>query len=466
MRVLIISILLLVSSANSALTVQSSVDGNIDLIIFGGEIITMDPQFPAVEAVLINGGTIKGIGTLAEIQSMANPDVESIDLEGNVMFPGFIDSHAHWIGDQNIIGEFENGIDSALSYGWTSITEMFTDEGRLETLIELDSNSGLRVRVNTYLPLNFEYEYFGDWWKAYPAGHEYSDRLRIAGLKIFNDRGPLIGYNEREYFHTQEQLNAIVKEGHDLGYQIGIHTIVDNSTDIVLNAFINALDGEDNSKYRHRIEHGIMLREDQLQLMNEHGIILSYQFPWVNADWVDVILDDPGIDHVNEVGNWRRASEIGVLMIGSTDRPWDLVGVTGPVMEGIHKATTRIGSSGATPPEWMANKTLEVEKVLKSITIDAAYGTFQEDVKGSVTVNKFADFVVLSENPINSNDILFIDTLMTIVGGNVEYCNDDLTNICEAHTGTETVDFYFLHVVMLMVLFRLFFSKIKKIKHV
>ena len=126
-------------------------------------------------------------------------------------------------------------------------------------------------------------------------------------------RGAAIGYNDREYFHTQEELNLIVTEAHDLGFQIGIHSIVDNSTDIALEAIMTALDGEDNSNYRHRIEHGIMLREDQLQLMSDNGIILSYQIPWVSSDWVDVILDDPGIEHVNEMGNWRRASEIESL---------------------------------------------------------------------------------------------------------------------------------------------------------
>jgi len=166
--------------------------------------------------------------------------------------------------------------------------------------------------------------------------------------------------------------------------------------------------------------------------MSDNGIILSYQIPWVSSDWVDVILDDPGIEHVNEMGNWRRASEIGVPMIGSTDRPWDLVGITGPSMEAISIATTRIGKSGTAPPDWMLNKTLTVEKVLRSITIDAAYGTFQEDVKGSITVDKFADLVLLSANPFTTADILSIDIIMTMVGGTVEYCDEGMDNYCNS----------------------------------
>ncbi|MHA2323567.1 MAG: amidohydrolase family protein, partial [Candidatus Thorarchaeota archaeon] len=68
-------------------------------------------------------------------------------------------------------------------------------------------------------------------------------------------------------------------------------------------------------------------------------------------------------------------------------------------------------------------QTISVEQALRLITIDAAYGTFQEDVKGSIKVGKFADLVILSDNPltVSESTLADIEVLMTMVGGVVEY---------------------------------------------
>ena len=65
-----------------------------------------------------------------------------------------------------------------------------------------------------------------------------------------------------------------------------------------------------------------------------------------------------------------------------------------------------------------------MEQALRLLTIDAAYGTFQEDVKGSIAVGKFADLVVLSANPLTvpPDEIKDIEVLLTMVNGRVEYC--------------------------------------------
>ncbi|MFW9864343.1 MAG: amidohydrolase family protein, partial [Candidatus Thorarchaeota archaeon] len=89
----------------------------------------------------------------------------------------------------------------------------------------------------------------------------------------------------------------------------------------------------------------------------------------------------------------------------------------------VSSAVTRVGGLGLTPTDWMLNQTLGVEQALRLITINAAYGTFQEDVKGSIKVGKFADLVILSDNPLTvpENTLADIEVLMTMVGGVVEY---------------------------------------------
>jgi hypothetical protein len=98
----------------------------------------------------------------------------------------------------------------------------------------------------------------------------------------------------------------------------------------------------------------------------------------------------------------------------------------------VSSAVTRVGGLGLTPTDWMMNQTISVEQALRLLTIDAAYGTFQEDIKGSIEVGKFADLVILSENPLTAleNTLSDIEVIMTMVGGIAEYT---AVSRCEKH---------------------------------
>lgn len=69
---------------------------------------------------------------------------------------------------------------------------------------------------------------------------------------------------------------------------------------------------------------------------------------------------------------------------------------------------------------------------MELITINAAYGTFQEDDKGSIKQGKFGDFVIMSGNPltVTSDELLGIDVVATIVDGKEEYCNATSEDFC------------------------------------
>jgi predicted amidohydrolase YtcJ len=69
---------------------------NADLILFNGKIITVNDTFQIAQAVAVRGDHIVAVGSTADIQRLAGPNTQRIDLRGKSMVPGFIDNHAHF----------------------------------------------------------------------------------------------------------------------------------------------------------------------------------------------------------------------------------------------------------------------------------------------------------------------------------------------------------------------------------
>jgi len=427
-------------------TATTTVVEPADIIFFNGSVLTMEAETPVAEALAVTGGVITAVGSADDVLRNQGPGTLMVDLEGGALLPGFIDSHAHWIGDREIAGVEtpQAAIGAALRDGWTSISEQFVNQERLDELVRLDEAGELLIRVNAYFPVNYHDDHYGVWFEDYTPRHEYSSRLRIAGTKVFIDRAnPTLmllsePYSDQPgYFGhaswTQEELTAMVTALHSDGWQITIHTTGDGAHDLVLNAFAAALNGESNDAYRHRIEHVVVLRDDQIQRMSDLEIIASIQLTWLNSDWLGDEFWGPfdgalGPDRVRWLGRWRDLLDGGVKVVGGTDTPW----TPASSVEALHEAVTRIGVNGAPPAPWMVDQRITVEEALRLITIDAAYGTFDEDVKGSLAPGKWADLVILSHNPleVGIDDLLEIDVLATIVGGEFVYCAPTPSALC------------------------------------
>lgn len=133
---------------------------------------------------------------------------------------------------------------------------------------------------------------------------------------------------------------------------------------------------------------------------------------------------------------WRpmrqlRDANPGLPIAWHTDRP----PVPGRPIPALYVFVTRKAIMiDSEVPDWEAAKAITVEEALRMMTIEAAYALFMEDNIGSLKPGKFADLVVLSENPltIDPDDIMNIDVLLTMVGGNVEYYAPGQEALCPA----------------------------------
>ena len=406
----------------------------IDLIIYNGTIYTMEDQDPNVQSIAIQDNKIFKLGSYSDILKLAGSQTKLLDLQGSTLFPGFIDAHSHWIGDRALVGNntASDAIENVLKSGWTSISELFVNQDRLTELRALDSANDLKLRVNAYMPLSWQLERFGDWYQQYPPGLEYSDHLRIAGVKIFLDNFPS---GNLTLWFNQSEFTSLIKEVNDLGYQIAVHSMSSNATDIALNGFGQLVANSTidvNAIHRHRIEHLLDVRPDQIQKLKYLNLIASFQLTWVNSDWNDYIpIYTSNNLNASNFGRWKDIVDAGIPSMGSTDYPWS-EGPIGSIQRVLYSAVTRIGLSNNTPTDYMLDQRLSIDQVLKLITINAAYGTFQENVKGSIKEGKFADFTLLSKDPyqIQPNDLLQMDVIASIIDGNLSYCNSKYTNFC------------------------------------
>lgn len=443
----LISILLLASS--SAGTPSIGGLAAPDLIVYNAVVLTMDPDMPRASAFAVEGDRFVAVGSDEDILALSGSGTTVIDLDGNAVTPGFIDSHSHWIGDRELygVGGARRAIQLALEGGWTSINEHFVNAERLDELTQLDAQGDLRLRVNAYLPVNYGPDQrFGMWFSDRTPGEVIGPRLRLAGVKFFIDacgtrtmymttghpNGPRTGN-----FHWRRlELERMVRRVHEAGWQIAAHACGDAAADEILDALELAFGDEEGRQYRARVEHLVALRDDQIRRMRQLGVSPSIQLTWVDTNWAPQMLRVFDDDQLALMGRWRDLARRPRLhTIGSTDTPYgELYDELRPstVMDALSSATTRIQEPGDHVPRFMREQRLRLMEAIRLLTGGGAYGIFAEDDLGSVTPGKLADFVVLSPDPRDVRPRLLddVDVAVVVVGGLLEVCAPGYEALC------------------------------------
>jgi predicted amidohydrolase YtcJ len=220
------------------------------------------------------------------------------------------------------------------------------------------------------------------------------------------------GYPRRE----RGELVAIVKSLHRAGYQIAIHGNGDAAIDDILFAFREAQKEFPRVDARHRIEHCQMAREDQLDEMQELGItpsfFIGHAYYWGDRHR-DIFM---GPERAARLSPLKSAVDRGIRFTVHDDTPVTPVKPIQLVWDAVNRITT---SGKVLGPA----QRISPYEALRSVTIDAAWQNFEEDIKGSIEVGKLADFVVLEENPltVDPEHIRDIRVLATVVGGETVY---------------------------------------------
>jgi predicted amidohydrolase YtcJ len=409
-----------------------------DLVIWGGPILTQDPDLGTVEAVAVNGDTITAVGDREEIALYVSDETTVVDLEGRALLPGFVDAHTHLLSDSGSSVLDQQA--TALANGITSLADASVEPELVEAFLAVQDE--LIVRVDMYLGRTDNCgEDAGTWYEDFPAGATYGDRLRIAGIKIFADGGtcgpvaasqPFIeGVEIGPPFHEPETLNEMVRVAHEAGYQVLLHAQGDLAIRDAQEAIAAVLGGGPN-ELRHRIDHNAIVTPELLSRYSEIGIIpvvfgaftTCFDAPWTEfwhdtgEDWRALIDANPGLPIA-----WHGddPSVPPILPLG------DLASY-------VTRAEIDEDGTVCEPPPWLAATAITVEEGLAMMTRNAAYALGRDDEVGSITPGKLADLVVVSADPTAVAPVALFDleVLATFVGGHVEYCGIGAGRICLA----------------------------------
>lgn len=436
-----------VSSGSDLLIMEGAKNDIPTAVFFNGNILTIEDVMPVAQAVAIAGDMILAVGSNEAVLALGSESTINIDLQGRTMLPGFIDSHVHRIGNRamSTFSTPEENIQHAIQQGYTSMNELLVTQARLDELIELDEAGALRLRVNAYLALNQNQPKFGNWYQAYQPHQEFSPFLRIGGLKIFMDHG----WGKGELLWTQNELNQTLSEAIGLGWQIAAHAVGEPAHTMFLNSVESITNVDPERDYRFRIEHVIVISDADVKRMADLNVMASIQLHAPNTwstDYED-FFHEVTPDMFPHLARYRDLANAGVFIIGSSDWPWgNLEPGFGSPMKLLYQAVTRVGTGGRPPDDWMIGQEIPLDLALRSLTINGAVGTFEEDIKGSIKPGKLADLVILSSDPLTTpiEQVPEISVLMTMIGGKVEWCMPDSEALCPGYLRPPTTPYGFL----------------------
>jgi predicted amidohydrolase YtcJ len=222
-------------------------------------------------------------------------------------------------------------------------------------------------------------------------------------------------------FWEPEDLNRTVALYDREGFQVLLHAIGDKAINMALNAFEYAARTNGTTGRRHRVEHVEVPKLSDLPRFKELGVVASTQALFANPDATvlehyAVVL---GPERAARANAFKLFDDAGAVQAFGSD--WGVFDFA--PLKGIYCAVTRMTPQGSPEGGWYPEGRITVEAALRHYTRDGAYASFDEDVRGTLSPGKLADFVVLSEDilTIAPSEILKTRILLTVMGGKDTY---------------------------------------------
>lgn len=236
-------------------------------------------------------------------------------------------------------------------------------------------------------------------------------------LEEYTDRPGHFGHETLPMeFVKESALNGLKH-----GFQVCSHAIGDRANKEILDRYEAAFTELPNltNDHRYRIEHAQHLHPDDIPRFAELGVIPAMQAVHMSSDrsWA---IDRLGEKRIKEGAYmWQALLQTGIPIVNGTDVPVEPLNPMASFYASVSRKTLKGLPEGGYEPEQKMTR----QQALRSYTLDAAYGAFEEDIKGSITPGKLADFTIYDQDlmTVTENKILDTQVTMTIFNGEVVY---------------------------------------------
>lgn len=307
--------------------------------------------------------------------------------------------------------------------GLTSVCDAGLAYKDIELLQELHKNKQIQMRIYAMLtPTSETLE------AIMTKGKIINDKLTVRSIKLYADgalgsRGACLlhDYHDKVNWRgmmlsPQAYFDSLCSMAYKYDYQVNTHAIGDSANRVILKTYARFL--EENNDKRWRIEHAQVVHQDDFFRFGKHRIVPSVQPTHATSDmyWADERLGPERIKSAYAYEQLRK--ENGWIPLG-TDFPIEKID---PLLT-FYAAIARMDNKSYPEDGFQIENALSREDALRGITIWAAKAGFEEKVKGSIEVGKFADFIVLKEDllTVAKSQIPNIKVKMTYLDGQQVY---------------------------------------------
>ena len=319
---------------------------------------------------------------------------------------------------------------ACLRNGITSFHDAGTYTRNIEFFRQAKKEGTLGVRLYVMLAGD-DKAMVNEWLKKGPE-IDSTHWITIRSIKLFCDgalgsRGAwlLEPYTDRTDFVgmatlPMDSVLAVSRRALKSGFQVCSHAIGDRANHEVLDKYEIAFkENPEVRDHRFRIEHAQHLSPADIPRFGQLGVIPAMQAVHLSSDrpWA---IDRLGEKRIKEGAYmWQSLLKSGAKIVNGTDAPVEPITPIASFYASVSRKTLKGEPEGGYEPEEKMTR----EQALRSYTLDAAYGAFEENIKGSIEKGKLADFTVFSQDimTVPENDLLKTEVAMTIVGGKVMY---------------------------------------------
>ena len=321
---------------------------------------------------------------------------------------------------------YKNGITGFHDAGIGRETIAFYDQMKAE------GNMGVRMYA---MITGWDEELINEWYEKGPnidPDHLFTVRsIKLNCDGALGSRGAwlLEPYSDMPDHYGHETLPMEVVKRTSLnglrnGFQVCSHAIGDRANREILDRYEAAFTelNMKDANHRFRIEHAQHLHPEDIPRFADLGVIPAMQAVHMSSDrpWA---IDRLGEKRIKEGAYmWQDLLQSGIPIVNGTDVPVEPLNPIPSFYASVSRKTLKGTPEGGYEPEQKMSR----EQALKSYTLDAAYGAFEEDIKGSISAGKLADFTIYNQDlmTVNENAILNTEVVMTIFNGKVVYKKD------------------------------------------